>query len=663
MACSSCGNANNRAGARYCMRCGSVLPAPPTTVLHSTASTANVEAGATVAGTLIRRAEMVNVQQATILQQAPPARRQDLHQLRAPVAVFTGRQAEIDRLVASLTPTNAAGAPLAAIRGLAGAGKTALALLVANRVKDTYPDAQIVLDLRGASATPLMPAEVLQAVIRAFEPEQVALPSDDLPALKARYLSLLSGKRALILADDARDEAHVGDLVPPAGCALLVTSRQRLHLPGTALVDLGPLPQAEAEALLLSIAARVGGAAPRLAELCGRLPLALHVSATQLARTPTPVARYIQQLAEEHSRLLAIPDPADPQRSVGATLTVSYNALPADAKAVLCQLGVFAGSLDREAARAVVDIVGGVDAVEEQIGLLYDRSLVDWDEPTDRFSLHDLVRAFAVGHLMDEEVVRLRHAQFYCEVAAAADTLFHHGGESTLAGLQFFDRERVNIDAGWAWAQQQAGETTDRLLLVYADASVKIGGLRYHKRRERIPQLRAALAAARRLGDRAGEGRALGGLGSAYSDLGEVRQAIGYHEQHLAIAREVGDRAGEGRALGGLGFAYSTLGEVRQAIGYHEQHLAIAREIGDRRGEADSSWNLGGLLLEQGEAERSLALMQVCVDLKRQMNDPDAEQHAATLKQIRGRIGDVGRKRGKPASLLQRWFGEKHGSD
>ena len=89
--------------------------------------------------------------------------------------------------------------------------------------------------------------------------------------------------------------------------------------------------------------------------------------------------------------------------------------------------------------------------------------------------------------------------------------------------------------------------------------------------------------------------------GMAYADLGEVRRAIEYYEQALAIAREIGDRRGEGTDLGNLGNAYADLGQVRRAIEYYEQALAIAREIGDRRGEGNTLGNLGLLLKQQGD--------------------------------------------------------------
>ena len=109
-----------------------------------------------------------------------------------------------------------------------------------------------------------------------------------------------------------------------------------------------------------------------------------------------------------------------------------------------------------------------------------------------------------------------------------------------------------------------------------------------------------ALAIAREIGDRRGEGNALGNLGIAYADLGETRRAIEFYEQRLAIAREIGDRRGEGNALGNLGIAYADLGETRRAIEFYEQALAIAREIGDRRGEGQRPGQPGHCLRRPG---------------------------------------------------------------
>ena len=99
------------------------------------------------------------------------------------------------------------------------------------------------------------------------------------------------------------------------------------------------------------------------------------------------------------------------------------------------------------------------------------------------------------------------------------------------------------------------------------------------------------------------------------------------------------DRHGEGHALGNLGIAYATLGETRHAIEFFEQSLAIVREIGDRQGEAEASWNLGLALEELGELGRAAAMMQVRVDYLREIGHPDAEEAAAEVEALRGRMG------------------------
>lgn len=150
-----------------------------------------------------------------------PTPAQRLYQLRAPIGDFIGREQEIAELIRALCAGSGAAA-ITGIRRLGGIGKTELAYVVANRLCDYFGDAQIVVELFGAS-NPLTPEAALQAVIRSFEP-QAKLP-DDLPTLKQQYAEYLHGKRVLILADDAKDAAQVCPLLPPVGCALLITSR------------------------------------------------------------------------------------------------------------------------------------------------------------------------------------------------------------------------------------------------------------------------------------------------------------------------------------------------------------------------------------------------------------------------------------------------------
>jgi tetratricopeptide (TPR) repeat protein len=542
-----------------------------------------------------------------------------LHQLRAPIGDFVGREQEIEQLVQALTTADSAEAAISGVRGMGGIGKTELAYMVAQRIAAEFPDAQLLLELHGASSNPLSAEQGLQIIIRAFERE-AKLP-DDLGQLQGLYRSVLSGKRMFILADDARDAAHVRPLLPPPGCALLITSSNRFALPGMVAFDLTMLPPSEAQALLLEICPRIGEHAAELARLCGHLPKALRVSATLLAtRTSRPVAAYLKQLGDERTRLAQLRDASDPELDIEASLLLSYAALNPAEQSALCQVSIFPTSFDAAAAGAVVALASGytVDGVLEELYLL---SLLEWDAALERYSLHNLVRAFAAARLADADLVRLRHAQHYARVAWHAEDDLYLKGQA-LAGLALFDQERSHIDAGWGWAMIHAGEPdADVLLLDYAAATVNVALLRYDARGQRIPQLEAWLHAAQRLGRREDEGAALGNLGIAYYFLGEARRAIDFYELDLIITREVGNRLGEGQTLGNLGSAYRELGELRRAIEFNEQHLGITREIDDRRGEGQALGGLGVAYSFLGELHRALEFYEQWLVIAREIAD------------------------------------------
>lgn len=540
-----------------------------------------------------------------------------LHQLRAPVGDFVGREREIDQLVQALT--KGGGAAISGVRGMGGIGKTELAYVVANRLKDKFSDAQLIIEMRGASSSPLTPEQALQRVIHAFE-RGTELP-DDLSQLQGIYRSVLTGKKVLILADDAEGKKQVRPLMPPSGCALLVTSRNRFSLQGMQTLDLELLSPEEAAKILLELCPRIGEYAGELAKLCGHLPLGLRVSASLLKENDSrSVARYLEQLRAERLKYLSDPDsPNDSQASVEASLRLSYNALGPVMQTAFCRLGVFPASFDLEAAKSVV--IGERDVVEV-LELLRRRSLLEWDNQTQRYSLHDLVREFAAAQLKDADAVRLRHAQFYETVLRSANDAYKQGGAALMRGLVLFDTERVNIEAGQSWAATRASndDIVARLCIAYPSSALFVLLLR-HDPQTTIHWCEPALQAAIRLKDRAMEGALLGNLGLGYFHLGMVRRAIEYYEQQLAIMREIGNRWVEGTTLLHLGIAYAALGAIRRAIDCHEQALVIAREVGDRHGEGNSVAGLAMAYKSLGELQRATDYYAQALVIAREVGD------------------------------------------
>ena len=414
------------------------------------------------------------------------------------------------------------------------------------------------------------------------------------------------------------------ELLFPMRCleAALGTSRRHFTLPGLFVQEIQTLPPDDARTFVLTVADRIGNAADELCRLCGYLPLALRVSASTLAERPgLTLDDYLRRLGDIQQRLQLT--------QVDATLTLSLNLLSADQQRQFCALAVFPDTFEPLGVAAVWDL--DPDPAHDALDTLMGYSLVDWNEDTKRYRLHDLARDFAALQQInaDRAVNQERHAEHYKSVLAAVNYLYLQGGEYISRAVALFDLEVENIQTGhtWAVAHAETHPTATRLSLDYPFAGAHVLDLRQHPQ-ERIAWLETAVTAARTLGDRLGEGTVLGNLGLAYADLGELPKAIDHHQQRLGIAREIGDRRGEGQALGNLGLAYAVLGEVPKAIDHYQQDLVIAREIGNRRGEGTVLGNLGLAYADLGEVPKAIDYYQQALAIACEIGDRRGEGQA-----------------------------------
>jgi tetratricopeptide (TPR) repeat protein len=544
--------------------------------------------------------------------------------IQAPPQDFTGREEELEKLLSRFD----LGATITGLRGMGGIGKTALALVLAERLKSRFGDGQIFLKLDGTSPNPLKPIDAMAQVVRAFRGSAERLPENQYE-LQRLYNSVLEGKKVLLFLDNAVDREQVKMLLPPKGCAAIVTSRKKFTLPGMPepfLLD--KLKPSEARDLLLKICPRIGSHADDLAKLCGYLPLALRASASLLAvKSDLNPESYLEELRSERTRLEMI-GKEGVDLDVDASFNLSYSRLRTEMASVFCKLSIFPSDFDAAAEEAICQ-----DQSHTQLSNLVTWSLVEFEEETGRYSLHDLVQLFAARLLeeRDKEVARsaaLRHAEYYKVVLYSATEFYLHGGKDLLDGLRKFDLERMNIDAGWAWTKENFKDdnAAASLCSAYLDWPY-LFELRLHPK-ERISWLETALAAARQLKDKNMEGTHLGNLGNAYAYLGDAKKAIEYYEQCLTVHREIGDRKGEGNDLGNLGVAYKDLGETRKAIEYYERALTLDREIGDRRGEGNDLGNLGNAYVDLRDAKKAIEYHEQCLTIHREIGDKRGEGNA-----------------------------------
>jgi DNA-binding SARP family transcriptional activator len=196
------------------------------------------------------------------------------------------------------------------ITGMAGVGKSMLAVHVARELRDRYPDGQLYADLRGTDARQASVAEVLRGFLQALGVDGASLPARA-PERIALYRSKVADRKILVLLDNAPSATVVRPLLPSgASCAAIVTSPSRmLAIEGAGVVDLAPLERARAVELLARLAGapRIDAepqAAEAIARDCGGLPLAIGIAGARLAARPHwPLSRLASRLADERTVL------------------------------------------------------------------------------------------------------------------------------------------------------------------------------------------------------------------------------------------------------------------------------------------------------------------------------------------------------------------------
>jgi DNA-binding SARP family transcriptional activator len=557
-------------------------------------------------------------------------------QLPADVADFTGRDDQVRHLVGLLSSAGAddeSGAVrIALVAGAGGLGKTSLAVHAAHRVRGSFSDGQLYVDLLGATPHPLPAADVLARFLRDLGVDGREIPVDE-DERAARYRTILAGRRMLIVLDNARDAAQVRSLLPgSASCAVLVTTRSRMaDLASTRLVDLNVLDDDEALTLFTRVvgderAAAEPEATAELLLACAGLPLAIRICAARLAtRSGWTIQAMANRLRDTRRRLdeLRVGDLA-----VRASFQVSFTTLPASAQPdgidpadAFRMLGLWDGpSISSAAAAALFGTTE--DLASDALEILVDARLLESTSP-DRYKFHDLLRVYSSERSVADLPEQARNAaigrllEWYMRTADAASTavvpgrydipLVPAGAVSPLSfstaeeALAWYDDERVNLVA----ATRQAAESGLHEIAWRLPAPLFQLFSSRGNWTDGIATNRIALESARQVGDRQGEAWILNNLGHA---LGFTHhdEGIDCLERSLAIRREIGDRMGEGQAANNLADAYHWLGRTDEALELYRLALELNRKVGRRHGEGIALVNLGWTLLDLARAEEAI---------------------------------------------------------
>ncbi|MDG4820519.1 BTAD domain-containing putative transcriptional regulator [Asanoa sp. WMMD1127] len=551
-------------------------------------------------------------------------------QLPAAVVDFAGRHdvfATLDALAARRP------APPVVIAGLAGAGKTAAAVQWGHSTRDRFPDGQLCLDLRGASARPpVAPMEALAHFLHALgvAPDEIPGELDEAVGL---WRSVTAVRRILVVLDNAATADQVRPLLPGGpGCMVVVTSRDQLRgltaREGAVGLELGVLAPDEAVELVGKLVPGATEAeAAELARLCGHLPLAVRIAAANLNAGLIPIGHYNWRLAAG-DRLDALGVPGDATTATATAFDLSYEAQPPAARRLFGLLGAAPG--DTVTVPTAAAVAGGSPAeVEPLLDTLARNHLLDQVAPG-RYRWHDLVRLYARrrGDVADRDPALDRLYDHYLSTMdAAADLLYPHvvrlplpptvdptrrvafGGAADAS--HWLDSERDNMIAAIMAAGPAHREAAWRLT----------DHLRWHldftaPSAEWLPVTEAALAYARADDDPLGQAAAHLSRATVLLARCHYPQALDDFQRALDFARDGGWAEGQTSALSNLAHVAFETGQLDLAARYSLEALDLDTRIGRLAGQLARLANLGNIRLQQGRLTEAVAYCRRVIDLE-----------------------------------------------
>ena len=653
--------------------------------------THNTISGGTQQGPVLMGRDFRNVHIGDVVQSA--AAPLALAQLPPLVAGFAGRDAELAEITALLDPTRDTEAVVvSAVAGLAGVGKTALAIQAAHAARQAgwFPGGVLFIDLHGYDDVRVEPGQALDALLRALGISSEHIP----PGIEERgglYRSALAqiSDPVLIIADNTSAQAQVKLLLPgPGPHRVVITSRHTLAGLGARLLDVTILHK-EAGMMLLDramrtarpaddriIANRVGAA--RLVGLCGGLPLALQITAALLKADPSKtVGDLTDDLANELWRLETLrydDGKGTSAPSVAAAFELSYRHLDEAAARVFRLLPVNpAPDISTMAVIALADQPG--KDVRDAVGRLVRAHLVEAvPGVANRWRMHDLLRLYARqlsdadAHADEREQARDRLLDYYADIALVADahiralpgTPVPSGFTNRENALAWLDDERPSLIAAVTMAANTGRDQIAlRLPLQLAE---------YLPLRRRFDDLLSITMvcrdAAQRLSDRANEAVARINLGAALQGMYRFEDAVIVLREAVAILREIGERHAEGIALVSLSNALRQVGRFEEAIAAHQDSASIFRETRDRQGEGMALENLGLALREAGRTGEAIAALQESVSIFREIGDTQGEGTA--LADLGDTLENLGQFKEaiathQDAATILRETGDRHG--
>ena len=585
------------------------------------------------------------------------------YQLPAEARSFTGRAREVEELLglAREVPGGGGAVVVSAVAGMAGMGKSALAVHVAHRLRARFPDGQLFVDLHGHTPgiAPLAPGDALDWFLRSLGVAPQLIPQDP-DERAAFYRARLADTRTLIVLDNAAGTAQVRPLLPGApGCMVIVTSRRRLTgLDDAHTMALDVLADDEAVDLVHRVAGpgRIPPDDPAVGELialCGHMPLALRLTAARLRHhRALRLADVVEQLRDEQGRLSYL---QDDERDLTAVFESSYAGLPPAEQQLFRRLALVPGpDADVDAA---ANLVGGDRrGTERLLESLLDHNLLIQHTPG-RYRFHDLVRLYArtlsdAEPAAERDAARSRLLDYYHYTARTADhhlRRYHRPGAPPVVPVPASAPRLADQATALTWMRAERDNLFAAIqltIVVDPPRAIALTGTLAAFLHQEGP-LPFVTALHRSAADVAHDRAEYTSEANAYHDLGHVHVAIGTYllaadalEKALTIYQGLGDRLGEANTLHDLSRIRHMVGDFTGAAPLQERALLLFQGLGDRLGEGNALHDLGRTRLMMGDFSAA-ADLERALEIFRGIHHSYGEANALwTLGRLRAMTGD-----------------------
>ncbi|HEY9151481.1 MAG TPA: hypothetical protein VIN60_01245, partial [Anaerolineales bacterium] len=399
---------------------------------------------------------------------------------------FIGRDEEINTVVSLLAPdpSNHISGRKCCIYGASGIGKTELCHAAAHQLRSAYPDAQIYIRVDENGQDRVVLFRIIETIVHIFEP--YAPVSDELETLTDQYVSVLDGRRVLIILDGLRSGEFLDRLTRPTSCGLLIAANEKSESLSGESVTLRELPQKASEELLMRMCHRVDANAADLANICQHIPVNLCLTAGYANYSPAIEVDDLVSVFRESAREVA----GQSNNHTEAIVSLLLNRLTADERDFFLRLSILSSGFDAALAKEVYFSASqedvGLDDIQAHLNHFTELNLLTYNQEIDYYCMPTAIENYALKSLGTVPEVWDRLGKAFADSMEWHNSFANRGADEYFLSLSILDERKSTVKNILQYLLGQVAVDRDRILLKFHGLVRSSGKSRFAPRFEQM---------------------------------------------------------------------------------------------------------------------------------------------------------------------------------